>query len=158
MAGLQSIQQLRAKAQRLNVGLSGGLFVRDIINDGMTTAFILDANAETQLFEEGVNSLGVSIMDYRPYAPLTIEIKKIKGQPTNRVTLRDEGDFESSFYLQVSDTQFEIKAGDFKTESLIKKYGAEILGLTTENISTLIWRYIYPDLQKIVKSTLYATK
>ena len=51
----------------------------------MTTAFIIDANAEEQLFEQGINRLGVDIMDYRPYTPLTIAIKEEKGQPTNRV-------------------------------------------------------------------------
>ena len=112
-------------------------------------------NAEEQLFEQGINRLGVDIMDYAPYSPLTIAIKEEKGQPTNRVTLRDEGDFESSFYLEVNNTQFEIKAADWKTEELIKKYGRQILGLTTENIGSLIWQYIYPDLLKQLNNTIY---
>ena len=74
----------------------------------MTTAFIIDANAEEQLFEQGINRLGVDIMDYRPYTPLTIAIKEEKGQPTNRVTLRDEGDFESSFYIISKKFEFSI--------------------------------------------------
>ena len=155
MAGLKSISDLRDNVERLNSGLSSGIFVREIINDGMTTAFIIDANAEEQLYEQGINNLGIDIMDYRPYSPLTIAIKEEKGQPTNRVTLRDEGDFESSFYLEVGDRQFEIKASDFKTESLIEKYGRQILGLTDENIAKLIWDYIYPDLIEKAKSLLY---
>ena len=109
-------------------------------------AYIVYLNAQDQLYEEGINRLGVSIMDYAPYRPLTIAIKEQKGQPTNRVTLRDTGDFESSFYLEVSNKQFEVKASDWKTEALIKKYGRQILGLTDENISSLIWDYIYPDI------------
>lgn len=155
MGGMQSIQDLRNNVERVNNGLSSGLFIRDIINDGMTTAFIIDANAEEQLFEQGVNRLGVDIMDYAPYSPLTIAIKEEKGQPTNRVTLRDEGDFESSFFLEVGDKQFEIKASDFKTEDLIKKYGRQILGLTDENIAKLIWQYIFPDLMNKTKNVLY---
>lgn len=158
MAGLQSIQDLRNRVDMFNNGLSSGLYVRDIINDGMTTAFIIDANAEEQLFEQGINRLGVDIMDYAPYSPLTIAIKEEKGQPTNRVTLRDEGDFESSFYLEVGDKQFEIKASDFKTEDLIKKYGRQILGLTDENIAALIWQYIFPDLMKKAKNVLYGNE
>mgnify|MGYP000929199462 FL=1 len=115
-------------------------------------------NAEEQLFEQGINRLGVEIMDYEPYSPFTIEIKEQKGQPTNRVTLRDEGDFESSFYLEVGDKQFEIKASDFKTEDLIKKYGRQILGLTDENIAALIWQYIFPDLMKKAKNVLYGNE
>lgn len=158
MGGLQSIIDLQTKVKTLNDGLTSGLFVREIIDDGLTTAFILDANSEDQLFEQGINRLGVDIMDYAPYSPLTIEIKEEKGQPTDRVTLRDYGDFESSFFLEVNDTQFEIKASDFKTEELIKKYGKEILGLTNENIAKLIWQYIYPDLLEKVKKTIYVTE
>ena len=58
---------------------------------------ILDMNAEDQLFQKGITRKGVEIASFAPYAPLTIEIKKLKGQPTSRVTLRDEGDFHRSF-------------------------------------------------------------
>lgn len=155
MAGLQSIEDLRQRVDALNSGLTSGLFVREIIDDAETTAFIIDCNAQKQLYEHGINNLGVSIADYMPYAPLTISIKEAKGQPTDRVTLRDEGDFEDSFYLEVNNTQFEIKASDFKTEELIKKYGRQILGLTAENIAELIWHYIYPALQAQTKKILY---
>lgn len=157
MAGMQSIEDLRERVDTLNAGLTSGLFVREIIDDAETTAFIIDCNAQDQLYEQGINSLGVSIADYMPYRPLTISIKEAKGQPTDRVTLRDEGDFEDSFYLEVNNTQFEIKASDFKTEDLIKKYGRQILGLTSENISELIWKYIYPNLQAQTKKILYGT-
>lgn len=149
------ISSLRERVVEFNNKLTSGLIVRDIIDSGEVTAFIIDANAEEQLFEQGINRLGVDIMDYRPYTPLTIAIKKEKGQPTNRVTLRDEGDFHSSFYLEAGDTQFEIKAADFKTEDLIKKYGRQILGLTNENIAELIWQYVYPDLLNKAKKMIY---
>lgn len=149
------ISSLRERVVEFNNKLTSGLIVRDVIDSGEVTAFIIDANAEEQLFEQGINRLGVDIMDYRPYTPLTIAIKKGKGQPTNRVTLRDEGDFHSSFYLEVGDTQFEVKAADFKTEDLIKKYGRQILGLTNENIAELIWQYVYPDLLNKAKKMIY---
>lgn len=158
MAGLQSIEDLQKRIQTFDINLNNGVYIRDIINDGMTTAFILDANSEDQLYMQGVNRLGVSIMDYMPYTPLTIEIKKEKGQPTNRVTLRDENDFESSFFLEVGEKQFEIKASDFKTEGLMEKYGRQILGLTNENIAALIRQYIYPDLLAKAKNVIYGSK
>ena len=153
MAGLKSILDLRNRADMFNKGITSGVYIQQIIWDN--DAYIVDMNAEEQLFEQGINRLGVDIMDYAPYSPLTIAIKEEKGQPTNRVTLRDEGDFESSFYLEVGDKQFEIKASDFKTEDLIKKYGRQILGLTDENIAALIWQYIYPDLLTKAKAVLY---
>lgn len=147
------IDDLLKRVVKFNDELTSGRLVQKIIWDN--EAYIIDMNAEEQLFEQGVNRLGVSIMDYAPYSPVTIAIKEAKGQPTNRVTLRDEGDFESSFFLEVGDKQFEIKASDFKTEDLIKKYGRQILGLTDENIAILIWQYIYPDLMDEAKKRIY---
>lgn len=147
------IDDLLKRVVKFNDELTSGRLMQKIIWDN--EAYIIDMNAEEQLFEQGVNRLGVSIMDYAPYSPVTIAIKEAKGQPTNRVTLRDEGDFQSSFYLEVGDKQFEIKASDFKTEDLIKKYGRQILGLTDENISILIWKYIFPDLMAETKKQIY---
>lgn len=147
------LEELRDRVVELNEGLASGKFIRRIILDN--EAYIIYMNAQEQLYERGINRLGVKISDYAPYAPLTIEIKKAKGQPTNRVTLRDEGDFESSFYLEVGDTQFEIRASDPKTEELIKKYGRQILGLTDENLEELIWNYIYSELLDKAKSIIY---
>lgn len=152
MAGLQSIIDLKNRVITFNEGLVSGMYIQRIIMDN--EAYIVDLNAQDQLYEEGINRLGVSIMDYAPYRPLTIAIKEQKGQPTNRVTLRDTGDFESSFYLEVSNKQFEVKASDWKTEALIKKYGRQILGLTDENISSLIWDYIYPDLMEKAREVI----
>jgi hypothetical protein len=150
---MKKITDLRKRVADFNEALTSGRLIQNIIWENET--YIVDMNAEEQLFEQGINRLGVEISDYAPYSPVTIEIKEAKGQPTNRVTLRDEGDFESSFFLEVGDKQFEIKASDFKTEDLIKKYGRQILGLTNENIAKLIWQYIYPDLLTKAKKTIY---
>lgn len=150
---MKIITDLRNKVAQAENNINSGKWVQQIIYDN--EAYIVDLNAEEQLYEQGVNNLGVSISDYAPYSPVTIEIKKAKGQPTNRVTLRDEGDFESSFFLEVGQNQFEIKASDWKTEELIKKYGRQILGLTDENIERLIWDFIYPDLLSKLKNELY---
>lgn len=150
---MKLINDLLKRVTDFNEELKSGRLMQKIIWDN--EAYIIDMNAEEQLYEQGVNNLGVSISDYAPYSPVTIEIKKAKGQPTNRVTLRDEGDFESSFYLEVDDKQFEIKAADWKTEDLIKRYGRQILGLTDENIKILIEHYIFPDLLEEAKKQIY---
>lgn len=150
---MKKITDLRKRVADFNGALTSGRLIQNIIWENET--YIVDMNAEEQLFEQGINRLGVEISDYAPYSPVTIQIKEAKGQPTNRVTLRDEGDFESSFFLEVGDKQFEIKASDFKTEDLIKKYGRQILGLTDENIAILIWQYIYPDLMNEAKKQIY---
>lgn len=150
---MNPIENLLERVETVERGLTSGEWIQQIIFDN--EAYIVDMNVEDQLYEQGVNALGVSIDDYAPYSPATIEIKMQKGQPSNRVTLRDEGDFHSSFFLEVGATQFEIKAADFKTEHLVRKYGRQILGLTDENIEELIREYILPDIERRIKETIY---
>jgi len=99
---------------------------------------IIQMNSDEQLYEQGINRVGVSISDYMPYTIKTLAIKTEKGQPTDRVTLRDEGNFERSFYIEFGDEKFEIKASDFKAEKLVMKYGRQIMGLTDENLDYII--------------------
>lgn len=154
--GLQDISDLKRRVTLFNKKLTTGVFIEKIILENET--FIVNMNSEDQLFEKGINSLGISIDDYAPYSDYTIEIKRMKGQPTNRVTLRDEGDFENSFFLEVNKEQFEIKASDAKTQKLIRHYGSEILGLTTENIKDLIKSYIFPGLIEERNKLIYGKR
>ena len=147
------IEDLRKRVSEFNTNLENGLYIQNIIWEN--EAYIVDMNAEIQLNEQGINNLGVDIMDYMPYSEITIAIKEAKGQPTDRVTLHDEGDFAASFFIQANDKMFEIKASDFKTEELVKKYGRQILGLTDSNIEELIWKYLYPELIDKRNTLLY---
>lgn len=63
------------------------------------------------------------------YAPKTIILKKKKGQPYDRVTLRDTGDFHNSLRVKRYPRQKELFAYDVKSEYLQDKYGDGILGL-----------------------------
>ena len=150
---MDKIKKLRDRVKNFGAGLKSGVIMREIIMDN--EPYICDLNAETQLFDNGENSLGVSIMDYAPYSPVTIQIKKAKGQPYNRVTLRDEGDFEQSFFVEADFEKFQIFAADGKTEDLIRKYGSQILGLTYESKKQLTWEYIFPDLLSKAKKEIY---
>jgi hypothetical protein len=150
---MKLIDNLRQRVTEFNELLQSGRLIQSIILENEYV--ITDMNSEDQLYEQGINRLGVNIMDYAPYSPLTIEIKKEKGQPYNRVTLRDEGDFEQSFYVKADTQQFTIKAADWKTEDLIQRYGRQILGLTEENKIILIWEYIYPELKAKTKEYIY---
>ena len=66
------IDDLRSRVAEFNTKLENGLIIQDIIFGN--EAYIVDMNAEEQLFEQGINRLGVDIMDYAPYSPYTIEI------------------------------------------------------------------------------------
>lgn len=139
---MKELLELIAKLKALEAGLKDTII--EVLREN--ESIIVEMNSQNQLFEQGITRDGVSIADYAPYSPITIEIKKEKGQPTNRVTLRDEGDFEQSFYLEITETGFEIKASDWKTADLVVYYGEEILGLTDDNLQDLLKSYILPEL------------
>ncbi len=95
----------------------------------------------SQLFELGEDSLGDSLGSYSPF---TIEKKKKKGQPTNRITLKDTGEFYSSFNVVPYRGGFTIKANPIKEDSnLYDDFGADIIGLNEENLQIL--RDVYKE-------------
>ena len=112
-------------------------------------AEVVDMIFEEQLYMEGVNGYNVPIMDYQPYSPVTVWYKEQKGQPTDRVTLRDEGDFASAGALERLDAlTAEVISEDWKSEPLQNKYGKEILRLKPDNMDELREYYIKPELLK----------
>lgn len=152
---MNAIDNLITEIKQLESNIS--LYIRESVEEN--EAFILDMNTENQLFELGVNIDGVKIGSYAPYKDITVKIKRLKGQPTSRVTLRDEGDFHRSFFLDISNDGFFIDASDEKTQRLAEKYSSDfaktnILGLTEENIEILTWDYIYPTLIHRLKQKL----
>lgn len=88
-------------------------------------------NTDDQLFDKGVDSSGSKISP--AYSRTTVSIKNRKGQPTNRVTLKDTGSFHKSFKVDTKKESFKIDATDSKRDKLVKKYsssGENIFGLT----------------------------
>lgn len=91
---------------------------------------VVEFNRE-QMNEKGVDKTGRQI---RPkYTPFTVSVKRQKGQPFDRVTLRDTGEFQSRMHLQIQRDTFGISSDDYKTSSLVEKYGEDIFGLTSES-------------------------
>ncbi|OZI09947.1 hypothetical protein BWI93_00995 [Siphonobacter sp. BAB-5385] len=88
-----------------------------------------------------------------PYTQVTVAIKKAKGQPYDRVTLKDTGDFQDSMYMKRVRGGNEITAFDWKTLSLSRKYSVDIFGLNDRNKGILCNR-MKPDAQKQFKSLL----
>lgn len=110
--------------------------------------------AEEQLYKKGINGKGVEIMSYAPYAQSTIRRKSRKGQPTNRVTLRDTGEFHKSLFVVFDEGGFYIATEDEKLKYLEPKYGEAILRLTDENLKYLLQTYIRPMLAERLKNKL----
>jgi hypothetical protein len=95
-----------------------------------------------------------------PYAPYTVEKKKKKSQPVDRVTLRDKGDFYNKQYVKFHRTSFEITSRDRKTQKIKRKYdgrgrlGGDIFGLTEES-KVLLGQAILPLIQYEVRQRLF---
>lgn len=105
-------------------------------------ATVIDLNTDEQLLK-GQDSTGRPITP--GYRPLTVQIKRLKGQPTDRVTLKDEGDFHQSFRVVYGSNYFALTATDPKTQKLERKYGKEIFGLDNTSLQEII-EEVKPDL------------
>ncbi len=94
---------------------------------------IVRMNTIEQLYEQGVDSRGVSLGEY---SPVTIMFKQLKGERYDHVTLYDEGDFYASFEIEVKKDSFIIHADDSSKydRPLFDVYGLDVLGLTDENM------------------------
>lgn len=111
---------------------------------------ILAMNTESQLFKKGVDGDGNKL---KPKYTLSTKRKKAKkGQPTNRVTLKDGGIFHDSFYIHYLPDGFEIMTSDPIEPFLTYKYGKELLGLTSRNLQIAIKTIILPAIQLKLKT------
>ncbi len=108
-----------------------------------TAETIADFNRK-QLFA-GIRSTGTEIKP--AYAPVTVLIKDQKGQPTDRVTLKDTGDFYDSIDVDANSQTYELVANDAKADQLMDKYGNRILGLTKESRSEYVNYTLFPALK-----------
>lgn len=115
---------------------------------------IVQMVARDQLYEQGVEGRGISIMDYQPYTARTIKIKQKKGQPYDRVTLRDTGEFHDSLHVEFDDEGFYVTSTDDKAKYLLARYGKTIFGLTNENFTELLRNYIRPELKEKLKERI----
>lgn len=142
-----SLRNLEYRLRRFKDSLPAML--EDIIRDKEDV--IVSAVADDQLFRRGINGKGIKIMSYAPYKPRTIEIKKKKGQPTTRVTLRDTGDFHNSMYVVFDSEGFYVTSSDEKTPGLVEKYGEEIFRLTDKNLTRILRSHVRKELVKRIK-------
>ena len=106
--------------------------ILDLVKD--REELVISLNVDDQLYN-GLDANGEVVAP--EYAQSTINRKKKKGHPYNRVTLKDSGDFHSSFMVDYRTNEFVIEGGDRKKEYLVRKYGEDIFGLTEKNISRL---------------------
>lgn len=135
---------------------------KDILNDELKNEImkhedvIIQMVVRDQLYDQGIEGRGISIMSYQPYTARTMQIKQRKGQPYDRVTLRDTGEFYSSLHVEFDDDGFYVTSTDDKAKYLLARYGKTIFRLTNQNFTELLRNYIRPELrQKLKEKILY---
>ena len=113
---------------------------------------ILDLQIQGQ-FDKGKDSEGNNL--FPPYALSTKKTKRRKGQPTDRVTLKDTGMFYKSVEVEVRSDEFELKSELYYSVYLVKKfdinynifrYGA-IFGLTPRHLEDFTKNFIVPYIK-----------
>ena len=113
---------------------------------------IEDSITEEQLFEKGIDGLGKRLA---PYSPVTVQLKKLKGQPFDRTTLRDTGEFHSSIKVKLVRDGIKIESDPIKEDTnLLEVYGEEILFLTEENLTEFRNVLLKDDLIKEIRAAL----
>lgn len=106
---------------------------------------------QEQLYDFGIEGRGIEISSYSPYRPRTVKYKIRKGQPYDRVTLKDTGEFYASLHVECDDEGFYVTSSDDKSQFLLKKYGKTIFRLTDKNLKVLLHDYIRPSLKQKMK-------
>lgn len=133
---------------------------KDILNDELKNEImkhedvIIQMVVRDQLYDQGIEGHGISIMSYQPYTARTMQIKQRKGQPYDRVTLRDTGEFYSSLHVEFDDDGFYVTSTDDKAKYLLARYGKTIFRLTNQNFTELLRNYIRPELQQKLKEKI----
>ena len=102
-------------------------------------AMIIEMN-QAQLYK-GLDSKAQSLGEY---SQRTIEYKIDAGQPSDRVTLKDRGDFYKGMKLFKDDKGVYVDSEDEKTGKLTSVYGENIFGLVERDKDTLTIEKINP--------------
>jgi hypothetical protein len=106
----------------------------------------------TAQLNQGIDGSGNAIEP--EYTPFTKSIKRLKGQPSDIVTLRDEGDFERSRSTTVQGGKLVNDATDRKYPKLVEKYGDEIIDYTEESKQIIQSEILLPGLNEKIRTRL----
>jgi len=124
--------------------------IKEITEEQETQDFLINL-LQDQLFTTGEDGNGVSLGDY---SPVTIEIKKRKGQPTDRITLKDTGEFYKSYFIVAYVGGFVVDADDLKDDGtsktrLFNQYGDDVLKPNIETIQLINEYYVEKIIEYI---------
>jgi len=114
--------------------------------------FVLkDYIVNKQLFREGIDGDGKKLAGYKR---TTIKYKIAKGDPTDRTTLRDSGEFYAYIQIEAFSSYFTISSNVGYDNFIIKRYGRNILKITSENINDFMFTYFLPKLKNYANNSI----
>jgi len=134
------MHELIKKKFRKVIRLNENKILNQILRSTELQEYIIELNTQDQLFTKGQDKLGRDLDSIGGgYSPFTIQIKSQKGQPIDRVTLKDTGAFYDSFYVELNDTYFTIVANPMKNgKDINQEWGGYVIGLQPQNIAKVI--------------------
>ena len=100
---------------------------------------------DKQLFQKGIDGNKKRLEGYKR---TTIRYKISKGQPADRTTLKDQGDFHASITIKAFNDRFEVSSNVVHAKYLIKRYKKDILRPTNENMNEFIREHFIPNLKQ----------
>ncbi len=126
-------------------------------SDDLLTAIIVDLNTEDQLFR-GTDATGKTLSSIGgAYSFRTVEEKRRKGQPFDRVTLKDTGDFYKSFNVDIQPKFIQIVADFFKeNQDLRERWGDNLAGLDDKSREELREELIPRLTEYVTRQMLHA--
>ena len=111
----------------------------------------IHARQQVQMYD-GLDANGQPIQP--AYTPFTVAIKKTKGQPTDRVTLKDTGSFYRKQFVRFHADHAVIDSKDKKAEDLKAKYGEDIFGLnepSRERLAAYLKTWLQIEFEEALK-------
>jgi hypothetical protein len=109
---------------------------------------LVDAN--TDMLFSGIDANNKSLGEY---APSTIEYKKAKGHPYDRITLKDEGDYYTGKKL-VKGNGYTIISSDYKNAKLVEQFGIDINSVDKSRMATITDEILTPELTEAYQKAI----
>ena len=128
--------------------------VMDIVKENQND--IVKYVTDIQHYMEGIRgSDGAVMMSYMPYAESTIKRKISKGQPTDRVTLRDTERLHDETEIIFGADEFEITSPVEYLIWVLRRYGEGVMALSDEHVESIKIAMIRPGMIEKLKEAIY---
>ena len=109
---------------------------------------LLDYNTNKQMNIKGETKKGEQIGNYTSQGYKRMRIKR--GLQVEHVDLHFTGKFQATLEIVTNEKYFSIKANVDYADDIVKKYGADVLGIQQKYLEEFVKNYIIPDIKKMI--------